>query len=311
MIEPFFSVIINSHNGEKYLAEALGSVLSQSFEDYEIILFDNASDDGTSELAKNYSSRVRYYFSGRKLDLGDARNKAIALSRGKFIAFLDSDDFWNPTKLAMQYMAIKNYSGNRDLAICYTFADRLEESSGSITPFELGRKQGLQGDVYLDLLVDCFIPMSSVVVSKRHLLKVGGFDDNLQIIEEWDVWLKLANKFDCALVPERLTTIRFHKLNASKDLCRQEKEVLELYEKLEKFNNKMRIKRELKLGKRYFQFRFHVIRFLFYFKRFNPKAVYYFFRVASDLFLHPRVLLRLVNLNLSWQLFRFLLIKYR
>ena len=108
---PFFSVIINCHNSELYLRDALESVLSQTFQDYELIVFDNASTDTTAIIAKSFGSGICYYFSEVKLSLGAARNKAIMKAKGEYIAFLDSDDWWTKDKLEI---CIKNIDDNID-----------------------------------------------------------------------------------------------------------------------------------------------------------------------------------------------------
>ena len=102
MSSPKVSIIINCFNGERYLAEAMDSVFCQTYEDWEIIFWDNASTDNCAEIAKSYGERIRYFKSSSIYPLGKARNLAIENARGDFMAFLDCDDLWFPQKLEKQ-----------------------------------------------------------------------------------------------------------------------------------------------------------------------------------------------------------------
>ena len=101
-ILPVVSVIMNCYNGERYLQEAIDSVYTQTFSDWEIILWDDASKDRTAEIAKSYDEKLRYFKGEKATALGQARNWAIDKARGEFIAFLDQDDVWLCDKLSKQ-----------------------------------------------------------------------------------------------------------------------------------------------------------------------------------------------------------------
>ena len=93
---PLVSVIMNSHNGEKFLRRSLNSLFRQSYNNWELVFFDNKSSDNSLKILNNYNSKkVRYFYSKKKLKLYDARNKAIKKAKGKFITFLDTDDSWS------------------------------------------------------------------------------------------------------------------------------------------------------------------------------------------------------------------------
>lgn len=102
-----FSVIINCFNGEKFLKQAIESVYSQTYLDWEIILWDNASTDKTAQIATSYDQKLRYFRSEETLPLGAARNRAISQAKGEYLAFLDADDYWYEKKTG------KMPSGNR------------------------------------------------------------------------------------------------------------------------------------------------------------------------------------------------------
>ena len=104
MIEnPLISIIMNCYNGEKYLREALDSVLAQTYQNWELIFWDNRSTDRSAEIFKSYNDpRLKYFLSHEHTDLGSGRAKAFKYLKGEFIAMLDTDDIWLPHKLEKQ-----------------------------------------------------------------------------------------------------------------------------------------------------------------------------------------------------------------
>ena len=109
MTDITFSVIINCKNSEKYLKEAVDSVLDQSYENFEIIIVDNNSKDSTSKIIKSLGDfRIKYFKLNNSLSLGEARNFGLKNSNGKFIGFLDSDDFWHCEKLEKSLIQFNN-----------------------------------------------------------------------------------------------------------------------------------------------------------------------------------------------------------
>ena len=103
------SVIVNFHNGEKYLKKCLDSIIEQNYKNIEIILWDNGSNDGSSNIIKTYrDDRIKYIFNKNKVSLYKARNQAIMYSSGEFIAFLDSDDWWEKDYLSSREIFFLN-----------------------------------------------------------------------------------------------------------------------------------------------------------------------------------------------------------
>ena len=97
------SIIMNCHNGEIYLNESVNSIINQTYKNWELIFFDNYSKDNSAHILKKYKDRrIKYFYSKRLLNLGLARKKALSKARGKFIAFLDTDDIWKKDKLRRQ-----------------------------------------------------------------------------------------------------------------------------------------------------------------------------------------------------------------
>ena len=93
--QPLVSIIMNCYNGEVYLKKSIESVLSQTYENWELIFWDNKSEDKSAKIFKSYNEkRFKYYYASQHTILYEARNEAIKRSSGEFIAFLDTDDFW-------------------------------------------------------------------------------------------------------------------------------------------------------------------------------------------------------------------------
>ena len=103
MSEPLVSIVMNCYNGEKYLRQAIDSIFNQTYQNWEIIFWDNQSNDKSSEIYKSYKdSRLKYFCSKKHSLLCEARNYAIEKANGEFIAFLDVDDWWMECKLKKQ-----------------------------------------------------------------------------------------------------------------------------------------------------------------------------------------------------------------
>ena len=99
---PLVSIILNLRNGARFLREALDSMMSQTFQDWELIVWDDRSTDDSAQIVGEYRDpRIRYFLSPDETPLGEARNRAIRQATGEWLAFLDQDDVWLPTKIAL------------------------------------------------------------------------------------------------------------------------------------------------------------------------------------------------------------------
>ncbi len=208
---PLLSVVIPTFNCGAYISDALDSVFSQTFKDYNIIVIDDGSTDNTREIVDNIPGRISYW---RRLNEGPsaARNYGIKLSRAKYIAFLDADDWWYPNKLERQIDILESRS---DLSFVCT--DWFQGTSGSER-----RESVLRGyDVYnkppdFDLmLVENFVNTSTVVLRRDGLLKVGLFDERLRGAEDRQMWLRLLLLGNAYVIQEVLAFRRLHSANTS------------------------------------------------------------------------------------------------
>ncbi|MAG69627.1 MAG: hypothetical protein CL471_04910, partial [Acidobacteria bacterium] len=159
-LAPTVSVIMNCLNCEKYLREAIDSVFAQTYEDWEIIFWeDNASKDGSENIAKSYGHKLRYFRSDVSLPLYGSRTLAVQKARGKYIAILDCDDLWLPTKLEEQIPLLE-----RDDAIGLVYSDIISFSEKGKERRSFEFKKPYRGNVFSELLFENFINTQTVLI---------------------------------------------------------------------------------------------------------------------------------------------------
>jgi len=205
---PLVSIIIPAYNAEQYLSQSLESALNQSYQDLEVIVVDDGSTDKSVAIAQEYGSRVKL-FQQRNLGAATARNCGVKLSKGQWIAFLDSDDIWAASKIERQL----DHCGD----LSWSHSDWFfigHNQDGTIKGSDRAPKFG--GDVLSKLIVDNFIGTSTVMVRREVFLEVGGFDDSLRALQDWDLWLRIANHYEIAYLPEPLVQYRVRPSSTSR-----------------------------------------------------------------------------------------------
>jgi glycosyltransferase involved in cell wall biosynthesis len=211
--EPLISVVIPAHNAEKYIDEALASVCSQTFSDYEIIVIDDGSTDRTAEIASSYNGVL--LLAQDNLGAAAARNAGIRAARGRYVAFLDADDVWLPTKLEKQAAHLLENPRSE-----WSYTDALVfDAATRRTVCRIGERIRLyQGDILRPLLLRSFIPSPTPVVKRRALAEAGFFDEarDRRIGEDWSMWLRIAERHAAKLIDEPLAMIRMHASNTSR-----------------------------------------------------------------------------------------------
>lgn len=199
---PSVSVVITTHNRSQLLPRAIESAQNAGT-DLEVIVVDDCSSDDTPEVCAQIPG-IRYVRLSANRGLANARNVGIAESSSEFITFLDDDDLRLPGSLDIQLRAI---SADERIALCYgqtLIGDaRRQLPTGEIYPVECP-----QGDVFWDLLENNFIPVPTVLARKSSLLKEGGFNTELDLIEDWDMWLRLSERHLVAVVAEPVAIYR-------------------------------------------------------------------------------------------------------
>ncbi|WP_052731907.1 glycosyltransferase family 2 protein [Devosia geojensis] len=219
---PLVSVIIPAFNRAATIRAAIESVLRQTYANVEVIVVDDCSGDDTVGAVRALSdTRLRLISTPRNLGSSSARNQGVAVSRGRWIAFQDSDDEWLPTKLEKQ-MARLLAPGSSDIAgycglLTVSAIDCRpgERSSPHYTPGSsiVGVERGL-GDA---LLERNFVSTQTLVVSREALDAVGGFDETLLAVEDWDLALRLARHGSFAFIDEPLVLQKFSANSLSRD----------------------------------------------------------------------------------------------
>ena len=188
---PAVSVIINCFNEAKHLPETLDSVFAQTFQDWEVIFWDNASTDGSSEIASSYGERVRCFRSDAMVPLGRARKLAYEQSRGKYVAILDADDIWLPQKLERQ---VKLFESDPELGMTYCDATYFDDSGDRRRLFGLAKPR--RGNVFGNLLARNFMFSSAMMFSRKALDQLGhAFDDKWARAQDYDLSLRVAYNY--------------------------------------------------------------------------------------------------------------------
>jgi len=203
---PLVSIIMNCYNGETYLVQAVKSVLSQTYKNFELIFWDNQSKDKSANIYKSFKDkRLKYYYAKKFTSLYEARNLAIEKSNGEYIAFLDTDDLWTQNKLSMQMKKFKNDK----VMLVYSNYYILNQTSGLKKIFY--KKNLPEGIIYKNLLKKYFIGICTVVVRKKIFTqKKNLFNKKYNIIGDFDLFTRIANKNYFASIQEPLSIYRIH-----------------------------------------------------------------------------------------------------
>lgn len=201
------SVIMNCHNSGKYLPQAIDSVYQQTFKDYEIIFWDNQSTDNSGEIALSYGKPLRYFRGETFLPLGAARNAAIEKAQGKYLAFLDCDDIWLPGKLEGQVGLLES---NKELGLVYSDCYIINGNGNARENTYFYGLNPVRGRVFNELFRFNIIPLLTVVIRKDILDKTGVFNPKYEIAEEYDLWLRIAERYPVDFIEQPLAKYRLY-----------------------------------------------------------------------------------------------------
>lgn len=209
---PTVSVVMAAKNYGRFLAEAVESVLPQTFTDWELLIIDDGSSDDTTRVAARFAdSRIRYVKSDR-LGQSRAKNLGIDLSRGAFIAFLDADDAWLPTKLEKQLNLFSD-----EVGVVFSRRSLMDESSRPLPM--LPNANFPRGHVLTQMFAQNFVCFSSAMVRREVFSRVGRFDPQWDLAIDYDLWLRVARHYPFEFVDEELVKYRTGHGNLSKKLA--------------------------------------------------------------------------------------------
>jgi len=210
MIPPLISVVVPTHNRAALLKETILSILNQTFNNFELIIVSDGSNDGTNEMvSKIKDARVRLITQDKSGQPAKPRNTGIKLAKGKYVALCDDDDLWEPNKLEIQ---IKNMEDNTYVDMCYTNGRVLKD--GIIQEGVLNRRKVFHNH-FRELLYGNFIPNSSVLIKKVIFDKVGliNVSDIFRGIEDYEFWLRLSYQGKLLYIDQPLIRYRVHSSN--------------------------------------------------------------------------------------------------
>jgi glycosyltransferase involved in cell wall biosynthesis len=206
------SIIINCYNGEKYLSEAIDSVIKQTYQNWEIIFWDNQSNDNSKKIFHSYEDkRLNYFYAPSHTRLYEARNYALEKANGEFIAFLDVDDWWEANKLEKQLILFDD----QDVALVYS---NFWIANCSNKKTRLAFKKNLPSGYVLDEMLSNYpVGMLTIIVRQKSLKSLDyNFDSRFQMIGDFDLTIRLSVNSKFSSVQEPLAYYRIHDNNMSK-----------------------------------------------------------------------------------------------
>jgi len=209
--QPLVSVIMNCYNSDTYLKEAIESVIVQTYQNWEIIFWDNQSTDKSALIVKSYNDeKIKYYYAPTHTLLGEARNLAVEKASGEYVAFLDCDDIWTKDKLTLQ---VNLMNSNPLIGLCYgNFQIQNEKNSRTKliehSHFDLNK---------VNILENYNIGMLTVMIRANilNLFRGNLFDIKLKLVEEYDLFCRIIKNSDLIYCDAILGTYRWHGQNCS------------------------------------------------------------------------------------------------
>ncbi len=227
-MKPAISVVIPTYNYGRFISDALESVFLQTLEPTEVIVVDDGSEDETESVVASFGGNV-IYIRQENRGVCNARNTGVARSSGEFITFLDADDFWEPSKLQRQ---IERFEKDPELGMVHCGMREFDGESGKTVALHL---EGGEEDVADNLLLwngpVVVGPGGTIMVKRLAFDKVGGFDPEIKVGEDWDFCYRIAREFRVGFVPEPLVNYRRHEASAHRNVKEMERGMSRFYEK--------------------------------------------------------------------------------
>lgn len=233
-MEGLVSVIVPVYNAEHTVRETINSVISQTYLNWELIIINDGSIDNSANVISSFTDiRIKYLAQDNR-GVAHARNTGIRIARGEYIAFLDSDDLWESSKLEkcvnylnigefdFVYSKVKMFNDDISNAYSYEYVEPIKESNE-----------------YYRLLIFDYIPTLSVVLKKSVLDKIGNFDINLNGTEDWDLWIRIVEKYQIKFISDELAFYRVSENGLSKNRNLHLKEEYKVIQKHVLGNNQL------------------------------------------------------------------------
>lgn len=245
-VSPLVSVIVPTYNRASLLKRSIGSILKQTFKNFEVIVVDDGSMDNTEDTIKKFDNpKIRYIKNKKNVGANATRNIGIEASRGRYIAFQDSDDEWLPEKLEKQIKIFEKVSSK----VGVVYVGRWWIKNGKRIYIPLKRVKQKEGNIHKELYKGSFITTSAILVKKECFKKSGMFDENLPRFQDWDLVLRLSSHYEFKFIGEPLLLSYYtpNSISTNSDvLIRAFKIIKKKYFK--ELNNKLLAKHYFRIG---------------------------------------------------------------
>ncbi len=201
--DPKVSVLLSVYNDEKYIGEAVDSILSQTLKDFELLIIDDSSTDKTRDIISAYKDpRIRLVKTKNNIGITKSLNKGLGIARGKYIARLDSDDISCPDRLEKQLICIES---NKNYAMVGSRTEVIDESGKHI---QYWNQEEIPELIFYTLSYRNCLTSSSVMFDKEIVISLGGYDESCDRAEDFDLWYKISRKYKIYTIPEYLVKWR-------------------------------------------------------------------------------------------------------
>ncbi|PXV62510.1 glycosyl transferase family 2 [Dysgonomonas alginatilytica] len=213
------SVIMPVFNAERYLREAIDSIINQSYTDWELIIINDGSIDCSENIIKSYTdTRLRYYKNEQNIGLIQTLNKGIDLCKGAYIARMDADDIAEKDRFGIQIAFLEN---NKEYALCGSDAKVIDENN-----IETGKILNLQSNEYLQINLLFSVPfIHPTILIRSEVLKDNYFDTEYKHAEDYELWCRIANSHKVANIGNFLLRYRWHSSNVSVTNSEKQEEI--------------------------------------------------------------------------------------
>lgn len=212
--EPKISIIMSNYNGEQFIEHAIESVINQTYTDFEFIIIDDCSTDRSRIIIDSFNDhRIKKVFFEKNEHMVYAFNYAISMASGEYIARIDSDDYWHPDKLTRQIDYMDKHS---ECGACFTLVNVVDETDTLLTAddtdrvklFEVDNRSQAEWIKYFYFSGSCLCH-PSVLMRKEAIERVGVYNYSLVQIQDFELWIRIAKKYEIYVIQERLTNYRW------------------------------------------------------------------------------------------------------
>ena len=208
MKSPKVTVLMSVYNGEKYLHEAVDSILNQTFTDFEFLIINDASTDRTSEILQSYRNpRIKVITNEKNIGLTKSLNKGLVIAKGEYIARMDADDMSMPERFEKE---IEFLDTHKDYAAVGTYVKVIRVDSGST---DLWERPVTDAQIREHLKMDNCIAHGSAMIRRKCLVEVGFYDESIVRAQDYELWLRLSEKYRLANIPQYLYLRKIHEEN--------------------------------------------------------------------------------------------------